>query len=503
MDGDKINRNEIQCKMIKLFNTLSKRVEVFKPIDEIVKIYCCGVTVYDLCHLGHARSYIVWDILRRFLIYSDYKVKYVQNFTDIDDKILKRAKEENSSMKEVSEKNIIEFHKDMDALGIMRPDSMPRATNHICNICSFITILEDKGYAYSQDGDVYYSVFKNKNYGKLSNQNIKEQNINQQGRMTNDENTKKLNPQDFALWKKAKDDEPYFDSPWGKGRPGWHIECSAMVKDELGDTIDIHLGGSDLIFPHHENEIAQSEAANGKKLANYWLHNGMVNVNGQKMSKSLKNFKTIRELIKSGISPMALRYFVMTVNYRKPLDFTDESLKGASEAWKNINMALSFLDITKGSFVSNGKDELIEEKYKEIVNLDLSQKKLKFAEALSNDLNTAGAIAIIYDLTKPLKNFLNQYQRVEGFEIKLNEQFFLLENLKILEELTEVLGLKKEDLVIENKMKEEEISSLINERLEAKKEKNYAKADKIRTFLREKGIELIDQSSEITTWIRG
>ena len=283
--------------MIKLFNTLSKRVEVFKPIDDVVKIYCCGVTVYDLCHLGHARSYIAWDVLRRFLIYSDYKVKYVQNFTDIDDKILKRAKEESSSMKKVSEKNIIEFHKDMDSLGIMRPDSMPRATNHICNICSFITILEDKGYAYSKDGDVYYSVFKNKNYGKLSNQNINEQNINQQGRMANDENSKKLNPQDFALWKKAKDDEPFFDSPWGKGRPGWHIECSAMVKDELGDTIDIHLGGSDLIFPHHENEIAQSEAANGKKLANYWLHNGMVNVNGQKMSKSLKNFKTIRELI--------------------------------------------------------------------------------------------------------------------------------------------------------------------------------------------------------------
>ena len=361
--------------MIKLFNTLSKRVEVFKPIDDVVKIYCCGVTVYDLCHLGHARSYIAWDVLRRFLIYSDFKVKYVQNFTDIDDKILKRAKEESSSMKEVSEKNIIEFHKDMDSLGIMRPDSMPRATNHICNICSFITILEDKGYAYSRDGDVYYSVFKNKNYGKLSNQNIQEQNINQQGRMANDENSKKLNPQDFALWKKAKDDEPFFDSPWGKGRPGWHIECSAMVKDELGDTIDIHLGGSDLIFPHHENEIAQSEAANGKKLANYWLHNGMVNVNGQKMSKSLKNFKTIRELIKSGISPMTLRYFVMTVNYRKPLDFTEEALRSASEAWKNINVALSFMDLTKGAFSSIDKNEYIEEEYKKKISFELSQKK--------------------------------------------------------------------------------------------------------------------------------
>ena len=491
--------------MIKFYNTLTNSVEVFKPINEEVKIYCCGVTVYDLCHLGHARSYIAWDVLRRFLIYSKYKVRYVQNFTDIDDKILRRAKEENSSMKKVSEKNITEFHKDMDSLGIMRPDSMPRATNHICNICSFITILEEKGYAYSIDGDVYYSVAKNKNYGKLSNQNIKEQNINQQGRMTNDENSKKITPQDFALWKKAKNDEPYFNSPWGKGRPGWHIECSAMVKDELGDTIDIHLGGSDLIFPHHENEIAQSEAANGKKLANYWLHNGMVNVNGQKMSKSLRNFKTIRELTKSGISPMTLRYFVLTVNYRKPLDFTEEALKSASEAWKNINTALSLVDITKNTYISfalNEQEELIEQEYKEKVQYEISQKKLKFAEALSNDLNTAGAIAIIYELAKPLKNFINQFQRLNNLEITLNEKFFLIKNYRILKELSEVLGLKKEEIFIKSIIKEEEILSLINERLVAKKIKNYEKADDIRNLLKEKGIELIDQSPEKTTWIR-
>ena len=491
--------------MIKFYNTLTKSIEVFKPINDEVKIYCCGVTVYDLCHLGHARSYIAWDVLRRFLIYSKYKVRYVQNFTDIDDKILRRAKEENSSMKKVSEKNIIEFHKDMDALGIMRPDSMPRATNHICNICSFITILEEKGYAYSKDGDVYYSVAKNKNYGKLSNQNMQEQNINQQGRMTNNENSKKITPQDFALWKKAKNDEPYFNSPWGKGRPGWHIECSAMVKDELGDTIDIHLGGSDLIFPHHENEIAQSEAANGKKLANYWLHNGMVNVNGQKMSKSLRNFKTIRELTKSGISPMSLRYFVLTVNYRKPLDFTEEALKSASEAWRNINTALSLVDITKDTYISfalNEQEELIEQKYKEKVQDEISQKKFKFAEALSNDLNTAGAIAIIYELAKPLKNFINQFQRLNNLEITLNEKFFLISNFKILKELSEVLGLKKEEILIKSRIKEEEILSLINERLGAKKIKNYAKADYIRNLLKEKGIELIDQSPEKTTWIR-
>ena len=491
--------------MIKFYNTLTKNIEVFKPINDEVKIYCCGVTVYDLCHLGHARSYIAWDVLRRFLIYSKYKVRYVQNFTDIDDKILKRAKEKNSSMKEVSEKNIIEFHKDMDALGIMRPDSMPKATNHICNICSFITILEEKGYAYSRDGDVYYSVFKNKSYGKLSNQKIQEQNINQQGRMNKDENNKKINPQDFALWKKAKDDEPSFDSPWGKGRPGWHIECSAMVKDELGETIDIHLGGSDLIFPHHENEIAQSESANGKKLANYWLHNGMVNVNGQKMSKSLKNFKTIRELIKSGISPMTLRYFVLTVNYRKPLDFTEESLKSAAEAWKNINLALSLIEISKESTISfnqNEQNELIEEKYRKTVYDEISQKKQKFVDSLSNDLNTAGAIAIIYELAKPLKNFINQLQRLNNVEINSNKKFFLFENFITLKELTEVLGLKKEVALIDNKIDEEQILSLINERLEAKKIKNYEKADNIRNFLKGKGIELIDQSPEKTTWIK-
>jgi len=491
--------------MIKLFNTLSKTIEVFKPIDDLVKIYCCGVTVYDLCHLGHARSYIAWDVLRRFLIYSDYKVKYVQNFTDIDDKILKRAKEDNSSMREVSEKNITEFHKDMDALGIMRPDSMPRATNHICNICSFINILEKKGFAYSKNGDVYYSVLKNKDYGKLSNQNIQEQNINQQGRLSNDENSKKLNPQDFALWKKAKDDEPYFDSPWGKGRPGWHIECSAMVKDELGETIDIHLGGSDLIFPHHENEIAQSEAANGKKLANYWLHNGMVNVNGQKMSKSLKNFKTIRELIKSGISPMTLRYFVLTVNYRKPIDFTEEALKSASEAWKNINLALAYEDIEKSTFIHDSKNqtnELSEEEYLDSVSTEIIQKKQKFIDALNNDLNTASAIAIIYELAKPIKNFINQFQRIKDIEISSREIFLLNKRFEMLKELTRVLGLEKEVIIKESSIEDEEIELLINERLKAKKLKNFVEADNIRNLLKGKGIELIDQSGELTTWIR-
>jgi len=487
--------------MIKLFNSLSKKLEIFKPINkDSINIYCCGVTVYDLCHLGHARSYIVWDVLRRFLISREFKVKFVQNFTDIDDKILKRAREENTSMKEVSEKNIQEFFKDMDALGILRPDSMPKATNHIFNIVEIIKTLEKKGYAYSVDGDVYFSVLKHKNYGKLSNQKFKEQNINQQGRITSDEKDKKINPQDFALWKKTKNNEPFFQSPWGDGRPGWHIECSAMVKAELGETIDIHLGGSDLIFPHHENEIAQSECANEKDLANYWLHNGMVNVNGQKMSKSLKNFVTIRDLLNSGISPMALRYFVLTVNYRKPLDFTNEAIKSASEAWKNINMALSTFDIIKNDNVLCLENEFNQINIVNNQNL-LKIKRNNFIEALSNDINTASAISIIYELAKPLKNFVNEYKRKGEIELTNDRKIFLKESWKLLTELSQVLGFKKEPLITKNQLPESEIINLIDERLKAKKAKDFKKADFIRNHLKEKGIELIDQSPDITRWI--
>ena len=487
--------------MIKLFNSLSKKLEIFKPINkDSINIYCCGVTVYDLCHLGHARSYIVWDVLRRFLISREFKVKFVQNFTDIDDKILKRAREENTSMKEVSERNIQEFFKDMDALGILRPDSMPKATNHIFNIVEIIKTLEKKGYAYSVDGDVYFSVLKHKNYGKLSNQKFKEQNINQQGRITSDEKDKKINPQDFALWKKTKNNEPFFQSPWGDGRPGWHIECSAMVKAELGETIDIHLGGSDLIFPHHENEIAQSECANEKDLANYWLHNGMVNVNGQKMSKSLKNFVTIRDLLNSGISPMALRYFVLTVNYRKPLDFTNEAIKSASEAWKNINMALSTFDIIKNDNVLCLENEFNQINIVNNQNL-LKIKRNNFIEALSNDINTASAISIIYELAKPLKNFVNEYKRQGEIELTNDRKIFLKESWKLLTELSQVLGFKKEPLITKNQLPESEIINLIDERLKAKKAKDFKKADFIRNHLKEKGIELIDQSPDITRWI--
>jgi len=338
---------------LKFTNTLSKKKEDFISINpNQVKIYCCGVTVYDLCHLGHARSYLNWDVLRRFLIWKGFEVKFVQNFTDIDDKIINRANKEGCSTDELSERNIDEFHKDMDTLSILRPTSMPRATKCLHQIINFIEELEQKKVAYSSNGDVYFSVDKHKNYGKLSGREIENQIDNAAGRLKTNQKESKKNSLDFALWKKSNSDEVSYSSPWGNGRPGWHIECSAMVKQELGESIDIHLGGSDLIFPHHENEIAQSEACNGKELAKYWLHNGMVNVGGEKMSKSLGNFTTIRSLLEEDISPMTLRFFVLQTNYRKPLDFTEEALKAASKGWERLNNCKPTLFKTNSIFFS-------------------------------------------------------------------------------------------------------------------------------------------------------
>lgn len=336
---------------LRLTNTLTRRVEPFEPlVPGQVSIYCCGVTVYDLCHLGHARSYIAWDVLRRYLIWCGNQVTFVQNYTDIDDKILGRAAEEGSSMQAVSERNIEAFVTDMARLNILPPDRMPRATQSLDAIRSLITELEAKGAAYSADGDVYFAVMKHAGYGKLSGRDLAEQQDNAAGRVATAEEARKQHPFDFALWKGSKPGEPSWESPWGPGRPGWHIECSAMVREELGDTIDIHLGGADLIFPHHENEIAQSEAATGHELARYWLHNGMVNVGGQKMSKSLGNFTTIRALLDSGITPMTLRLFTLQAHYRKPLDFSAEALEAAATGWKGLNAALGLAStLTLGS----------------------------------------------------------------------------------------------------------------------------------------------------------
>jgi cysteinyl-tRNA synthetase len=490
---------------LRLTNTLTRRTEPFIPLTPgKASIYCCGVTVYDLCHLGHARSYINWDVLRRFLIWRGLDVTFVQNFTDIDDKILKRASEEDSSMTEVSERNIEAFHTDMDALGILRPDKMPRATQCLDGIRSLIGELEAKGAAYSAEGDVYFAVMKHAGYGKLSGRDLSEQQDNAAGRVANAEEARKEHPFDFALWKGAKPGEPSFPSPWGDGRPGWHIECSAMVRAELGDTIDIHLGGADLVFPHHENEIAQSEAATGQELARVWMHNGMVNVGGQKMSKSLGNFTTIRALLGSGVSSMTLRLFVLQAHYRKPLDFTAEALEAAATGWKGLNAALGLGDrhgvplgwgdltpLPQGAILSSSSP----------ADPGLLSLEQRFIEAMDDDLNSSGALAVLFDLAKPLRALANRLERGDGPGLPCEEVQALAARWLLLRDLAGVLGLRHE-VEAAASLDDAAIDAAIASRQAAKAAKNYAVADQIRDELSAQGIELIDKPGGITDWIR-
>jgi cysteinyl-tRNA synthetase len=331
---------------ISIYNTLTSQKEPFQPlVPQQVNMYCCGVTVYDLCHVGHARSYVIWDTVRRYLEWRGYSVKYVQNFTDIDDKILKRASEQGSSMAAVSGKYIAAYLADLARLNVKSATSYPRATEHIPQIIALIDELIAKGLAYAAAGDVYYRVAKFPGYGKLSGRKLEDMLAGASGRMEEAVEQTKENLGDFALWKSAKPGEPSWDSPWGKGRPGWHIECSAMIDAEFTGEIDIHCGGSDLIFPHHENEIAQSEGAHDHSLAKYWMHNGMVVVNGEKMSKSLGNFTTIQDLLDrtpDPVDPMVIRLFILTAQYRKPLDFTKTALESNATSWQTLKTGLLF-----------------------------------------------------------------------------------------------------------------------------------------------------------------
>ncbi len=490
---------------LRLTNTLTRRTEPFTPLTPgKASIYCCGVTVYDLCHLGHARSYINWDVLRRYLIWRGLEVTFVQNFTDIDDKILKRAGEENSSMTEVSERNIASFHQDMDALGILRPDRMPRATQCLDGIRALIGELEAKGAAYSAEGDVYFAVMKHAGYGKLSGRDLSEQQDNAAGRVADAEEARKQHPFDFALWKGAKPGEPSFPSPWGEGRPGWHIECSAMVRAELGDTIDIHLGGADLVFPHHENEIAQSEAATGQDLARVWMHNGMVNVGGQKMSKSLGNFTTIRALLESGVSAMTLRLFVLQAHYRKPLDFTAEALEAAATGWKGLNAALSLGDrhgeslgwstaapLTEGAMNADGGP----------ADTALVELEQRFISAMDDDLNSSGGLAVLFDLAKPLRALANRLERGEDAALPEPELKDLEGRWQLLRHLAAVLGLRSEAEAATS-LDDGAIDAAIAARKAAKAAKDYAEADRIRDELAAQGVELIDKPGGVTEWIR-
>lgn len=483
-----------------LYNTLTRRKEPFEPIEAgQVGMYYCGVTVYDYCHLGHARACIVWDVTRRYLQWRGYTVRYVQNFTDIDDKILNRARQEGSSMEEVAEKYIQAYFEDMDRLNIQRADEYPRATHTIDGIKRLIHELEHKGYAYPSSGDVYYAVRQFPEYGKLSGRNLEDMQAGASGRVDVDESevSKKKDPFDFALWKGARQEEPSWPSPWGAGRPGWHIECSAMVRDRLGETIDIHAGGADLIFPHHENEIAQSEAVTGKPLAQYWLHNGMVTVNGEKMSKSLGNFITIRELLNRPTDPMAVRLFVLTAQYRKPIDFTDEAIAAATNGWQTLTKGLLF-------GYQHGKKLGWEDNEQDVYftgELDTDAVE-RFQQEVDDDLNFPGGLTVLFELAKELGTQANILVH-EGKTQILVEQ--LRQKWETLVSLASVLGLevKPEDEppTPSNGISDAEVEAKIQQRQEARKGKNFAEADRIRAELEAQGIALID-SRDGTRWHR-
>ncbi|MEA5463102.1 cysteine--tRNA ligase [Leptothoe sp. PORK10 BA2] len=479
-----------------LYNTLSRRKEPFQPlIAGTAKIYCCGVTVYDYCHLGHARCYVVWDIVRRYLRWRGYDVLYVQNFTDIDDKILNRARQEGTTMEAISQRYIEAYHEDMARLNILEADEYTYATHTLDGIKRLIGELEQKGYAYAAGGDVYYKVRQFKGYGKLSGRKLDDMQAGASGRVGGDE-TKKQDPFDFALWKGAKPEEPAWDSPWGAGRPGWHIECSAMVRDRLGDTIDIHMGGGDLTFPHHENEIAQSEAATGKPLSQYWMHNGMVNVNGEKMSKSLGNFTTIRQLLDDddGLHPMALRLFLCQAQYRKPVDFTADAIASATKSWQTFKDGLLF-GHTHGPQLN----------WADTVPLELnrgSEVVQRFQSAMDDDFNTSEAIAVLFELAKELRrqgNLLVHEGKTDGDSVYLQHQWSTLVGL------AQVLGIEATPDSSPNLQagpSDAEIATLIEQRLAAKKAKDFALSDQIRDDLTAQGITLIDKPGGVTEWHR-
>lgn len=485
---------------LSIYNTLTRRQEQFTTVEPgKVKMYCCGVTVYDYCHLGHARTSIIWDIVRSYLKFIGYDVYYIQNFTDIDDKILKRAREENSSMEIVSERYIQAYFEDMSRLGIKEADEYPRATHTMNGIVRLIHDLEHKGFAYPADGDVYYAVQNFNEYGKLSGRKLEDMQAGASERVNieDTEYQKKKYPFDFALWKAAKPGEPAWESPWGKGRPGWHIECSAMVRDRLGDTIDIHAGGADLIFPHHENEIAQSEAVTGKPLANYWLHNGMVKVDGEKMSKSLGNFITIRQLLDRGIDPMAVRLFVLMAQYRKPIDFTDDGILAATNGWHTLKEGLLF-GYQHGKKLKWDESNLIQNLKSQIQNAEVE----RFKAAVNDDFNFPGGLAIIFELAKELNREGNIIIHQGKTETPANE---LLQKWQTLIRLADVLGLTAQPEVenpVNHGISDVDIEELIQKRQVARKAKNFAESDQIRDQLLTKGVTLID-SKEGTRWHRG
>lgn len=486
-----------------LYNTLTRKKEPFETlVPGKVKMYCCGVTVYDYSHLGHARCYITWDIVRRYLMWRGYDVHYVQNFTDIDDKILNRAKEEGTTMQTVAETYTQAYFEDMGRLNVLEADEYTYATQTLNGIQRLITELEQKGYAYSAAGDVYYSVRKFQEYGKLSGRKLEDMQAGASGRVGTADSLKQ-DPFDFALWKGAKAGEPFWESPWGPGRPGWHIECSAMIRERLGDSIDIHVGGSDLVFPHHENEIAQSEAATGHPLARYWMHNGMVNVGGEKMSKSLGNFTTIRQLLDSpdAPDPMAVRLFLLQGHYRKPVDFTEVAIAAAQNGWHTLSEGLLFghdYGAKLGWTDVDGPD--FHNPAAMRIDRDSSPVQ-QFQTAMDDDFNTAGALAVLFDLAKELRragNLITHTGTADTDAKTLRQQW------QTLVVLAQVLGLEAtpSDTPAAGGLSDAEIEALIEQRKAARAAKDFAKSDRLRDELQAQGITLIDKPGGVTEWHR-
>lgn len=450
---------------MKVKNTLSGKKEEFRPIKgKKVSIYVCGPTVYDFGHLGHGRSAIAFDIIRKYLIYKGYDVTYVSNYTDIDDKMIKRANEEGITIKELADKIIPEYQKDYAALKITKPDKQPKATEYIEQIISLIRKLIEKGYAYELPDGVYFEVEKFAEYGKLSHQNINE--LRAGARIEKDD--KKKNPHDFVLWKKSKPGEPKWPSPWGEGRPGWHIECSAMSSAILGETFEIHGGGMDLIFPHHEDEIAQSECANEKTYVKYWLHNGFVNINDEKMSKSLGNFFTLKDIFKE-YSPLAVRFLMLGTHYRSPINFSHKILAQAENGLSRLKDFLISFKNYKSSITESDKSL---EKTLETATKDFEKK-------MDDDFDTAGGLAALYDLVKEINILIKDKKIAEKDKEKI---------MATLEKIDSVLSVLPE---IEDDIAPE-IEKLIKEREEARKNRDFKKADEIREKLTAKGIALED-----------
>ena len=476
---------------LRVYNTLSGKKEEFQPlVPGKVGMYVCGVTVYDYCHIGHARANIVFDIVYRYLQYSKYDVTYVRNYTDVDDKIINRANERGISSQQLSEEFIQAFDEDMAALGLRKPTHEPKATEYIDRIIVLAEQLIEKGMAYESAGDVYYSVEKFPTYLKLSKRNMEEMQAG--ARIAPGE--QKHNPMDFALWKAAKPGEPSWESPWGPGRPGWHIECSAMSSTLLGDTFDIHGGGRDLIFPHHENEIAQSEGVSGKPFVKYWLHNGFVNINQEKMSKSLGNFFTIRDILKT-YDPEVVRFFILTAHYRSPIDFSDQNLKESQSGLSRFYEALqSAADAVEGVPESD------------VVAEEGPELEAQFRAAMDDDFNTAQAIGHLFEGVRTINRLIAE----KKFRKKADKVASVRALRAKVAELGDVLGLfvsdpagwlKQQNLkgLQELGLTEADVDAAIQERLEARGNKDFARADQIRDELVQKGVELLDSPTG-TTW---